>query len=329
MSVSKILRYQILRRDNFACRFCGRTAPDVELQVDHVIPEALGGPTEPPNLVTACADCNSGKAATPPDAAIVADVEASALRWTEAMKAARDRLHADRQHRDGIRQAFLDAWDTRRPPLPTRRSFALPDSWPKTIDQLAAAGLAVDDITDAVAIAVHAEQVNEVFRYFCGVAWRTARQLQETARTLLDSEGSTPTFSGLRDRNLLLACPHCHGDVVAELPFDAFAPRVVELPADPAYIEVVIEQARVKLDLDYDESSRYAFIAMNWETLVGPELAARLFPDHLHDGELLLFCDHPGWAERIRQHLLDVLIRNINHNAGEGTVSRIVIEVLP
>ncbi len=36
-------RFDILRRDKFTCQYCGRSAPDVELHVDHIIPRAKGG----------------------------------------------------------------------------------------------------------------------------------------------------------------------------------------------------------------------------------------------------------------------------------------------
>lgn len=44
--VSKRLRFEILRRDQFKCRYCGTVAAERELRVDHVIPEALGGPSD-------------------------------------------------------------------------------------------------------------------------------------------------------------------------------------------------------------------------------------------------------------------------------------------
>jgi 5-methylcytosine-specific restriction endonuclease McrA len=47
----------------FTCQYCGRSAPDVELQVDHVHPQSLGGATVLENLVTACVECNVGKSA--------------------------------------------------------------------------------------------------------------------------------------------------------------------------------------------------------------------------------------------------------------------------
>ena len=59
--ISKTLRFEILARDGFRCRYCGRSAPDVELHVDHLRPSALGGGDDGENLVTACGDCNLGK----------------------------------------------------------------------------------------------------------------------------------------------------------------------------------------------------------------------------------------------------------------------------
>lgn len=87
MPVSKRLRYEILRRDNHACRYCGATAPDVKLNVDHVIPQALGGTDTPDNLVTACADCNAGKTSSMPDALTVADVDQDTFRRSAAARA--------------------------------------------------------------------------------------------------------------------------------------------------------------------------------------------------------------------------------------------------
>ena len=57
------LRYDILKRDNFRCQICGRSARDgAILEVDHKHPIARGGKTEPNNLWTLCRDCNRGKA---------------------------------------------------------------------------------------------------------------------------------------------------------------------------------------------------------------------------------------------------------------------------
>jgi 5-methylcytosine-specific restriction endonuclease McrA len=36
MTISKSLRYEIMRRDNHTCRYCGGTPPEVRLTLDHV-----------------------------------------------------------------------------------------------------------------------------------------------------------------------------------------------------------------------------------------------------------------------------------------------------
>lgn len=86
MAVSKRLRYEILRRDNHACRYCGATAPGAKLAVDHVIPQSLGGSDKPSNLVASCADCNGGKTSSMPNAMPVADVDQETFRRAAELK---------------------------------------------------------------------------------------------------------------------------------------------------------------------------------------------------------------------------------------------------
>lgn len=62
-AVSSRLRFRILERDGFRCRYCGKSAAAAQLHVDHVKPLAAGGLDEESNLVTACSDCNLGKGA--------------------------------------------------------------------------------------------------------------------------------------------------------------------------------------------------------------------------------------------------------------------------
>jgi hypothetical protein len=57
------LRFEIFQRDHHTCQYCGRKAPDVELQIEHLHPVAEGGTDDPSNLVTSCSECNSGKGA--------------------------------------------------------------------------------------------------------------------------------------------------------------------------------------------------------------------------------------------------------------------------
>lgn len=65
MAVGVRLRFEIFKRDDFTCRYCGRRSPEVVLEVDHIIPVADGGIDDPINLATSCWECNSGKSSVP------------------------------------------------------------------------------------------------------------------------------------------------------------------------------------------------------------------------------------------------------------------------
>jgi hypothetical protein len=59
--LTKKVRFEVFKRDSFTCQYCGKSAPDVILNADHLHPVAEGGTNEIINLVTSCFDCNSGK----------------------------------------------------------------------------------------------------------------------------------------------------------------------------------------------------------------------------------------------------------------------------
>lgn len=62
-SLSKSVRFEVFKRDNFTCQYCGAAAPDVVLHVDHINPVAGGGENDIMNLITSCEPCNAGKGA--------------------------------------------------------------------------------------------------------------------------------------------------------------------------------------------------------------------------------------------------------------------------
>lgn len=51
----------MFKRDSFTCQYCGSQAPDVVLNVDHIVPVSKGGDNKATNLITSCFSCNSGK----------------------------------------------------------------------------------------------------------------------------------------------------------------------------------------------------------------------------------------------------------------------------
>lgn len=60
-ALSESTRFEVFKRDRFTCQYCGKMAPDVVLNVDHIDPVSNGGTNEMINLVTSCWGCNSGK----------------------------------------------------------------------------------------------------------------------------------------------------------------------------------------------------------------------------------------------------------------------------
>lgn len=62
-SMSLRNRFNVFKRDEFKCKYCGRGVPDVILEVDHIVPVSKGGDNSQNNLITSCFDCNRGKGA--------------------------------------------------------------------------------------------------------------------------------------------------------------------------------------------------------------------------------------------------------------------------
>ncbi len=63
----KLTRYEVFRRDNFTCQYCGKRTS--RLTIDHVIPRQRGGAYCWENLVTACPQCNMRKGNRTPEEA--------------------------------------------------------------------------------------------------------------------------------------------------------------------------------------------------------------------------------------------------------------------
>ena len=89
------LRWQVLERDEWHCRYCGRAVilqwhgapPLLAATIDHVIPRSGGGKTCPENLVTCCRACNQEKGSAIPTPGLVSAIRRES-RWlmTQAPK---------------------------------------------------------------------------------------------------------------------------------------------------------------------------------------------------------------------------------------------------
>lgn len=203
MAVSKRLRYEILRRDNHTCRYCGATASDAPLRVDHVIPVALGGADTPDNLVAACEPCNSGKSSATTDAAVVANVADDALRWADAMKQAAENLRQQQAPKDEYRATFLAEWNRWHLGQDESKKVPLPKDWKQAMDRFRVAGIPAWMWADIVDTGMANDKVKpeNTFRYCCGIAWRKVTELQAEARRIV---GASPARAANDSRKAVL-----------------------------------------------------------------------------------------------------------------------------
>lgn len=181
-SVPRRLRFEILRRDEYTCRYCGASAPHATLTIDHVVPVALGGGDDPSNLVTACKDCNAGKGSTSPDEKIVEDVDAAALLLSRALERAAEIRRGEISNFDNIcirfRTEWIDIWGSDR---------NIPYTFDASLKSFLSRGLTPDEVIRYIAVtATSRVTFGDAFRYFCGCCWREIGDREELARRLIE-----------------------------------------------------------------------------------------------------------------------------------------------
>ena len=189
MSISKRLRYEVLRRDNNTCRYCGASAPEVKIAIDHVVPKSLGGLDVAENLVAACVDCNTGKSSSQPDAAFVKQVEEDAFQWKAAVK---DSLRREVKDYPAVLAAlaqFEEVWDGYTygeggPSVPRD------SAWRKTVKTWLSmltqgdledpefVDLASQVLLDLIPSIMSRKGIDDRWRYYCGAAWNKVREMQ-------------------------------------------------------------------------------------------------------------------------------------------------------
>lgn len=190
MALTKRIRFEILRRDSHACRYCGGVAPDVILHIDHVIPVALGGSDDPSNLVAACKDCNAGKASVPATADLVEDVRLEDMRWAAAfVRAAELRADAEKPRREYLLR-FNTAWShwSRANGTPLARD----PGWRNSVEKWHDLGVPIDELERLIDVAGGNDRVtaSATWRYFCGCVWRYIDEVRKAATELLAKETS-------------------------------------------------------------------------------------------------------------------------------------------
>jgi HNH endonuclease len=165
--LSKRLRFSVFKRDLFTCQYCGATPPRVVLEVDHIEPVAEGGSDDESNLVTACFDCNRGKAAISlsvvPES--LADRAARVAEAEEQLAGYREIMREQEWRREEDVWLVFDALEGKRET--TRANFESVRQFLKR--------LPLEDVVRAGQIAqarMGWKGYSTRFRYFCGVCWR-------------------------------------------------------------------------------------------------------------------------------------------------------------
>jgi len=137
--VSKALRERIEERDRHRCSYCltPEAITGAPMELDHIIPESLGGPTVLENLCLACAVCNSHKAGRiaapdPESGTIVRLFDPLRQTWTEHMgwNSVGDRIQA----RTACGRATIVALHLNRPSLVAARRRWSEAGWHPPVD---------------------------------------------------------------------------------------------------------------------------------------------------------------------------------------------------
>lgn len=172
-ALSKKTRFEVFKRDAFACQYCGSHPPQVVLQVDHIVAVAEGGGNDIDNLTTACQPCNLGKAARSlaavpqslKDKAVeIAEREDQLRGYQEILSAKRDRLEDESWY-------VANALDPEADKNGFRKDWLI--SIKKFLEKL---GLhEVIDAADIAQAKIHRFGPAR-FRYFCGICWSKIKE---------------------------------------------------------------------------------------------------------------------------------------------------------
>lgn len=184
MAVSKRTRFEVLKRDEYTCRYC--RSKDGELTIDHVVPVALGGGDGPENLVAACRDCNAGKSSSTPNDELVRDVDDDAFRWAEARKRAIAKHLDEREIEKRYVHDFIKLW------LNRGDMDDLPSDWESSVTRWCTQGIPMELLKDSMSIAWAAGGVwhFDRFRYMAGVLKNKLAKVDELTNELLKEEGN-------------------------------------------------------------------------------------------------------------------------------------------
>lgn len=175
-SISKKLRFDVFKRDYFKCQYCGNSPPSVVLEVDHIHPVSKGGKNSIDNLLTACFDCNRGKAGgllgSIPESlankiAIANEKESQLNEFNKFLKKIRKREDSDI---DAIELAFNEHYPNNSFKQQFRESIR--NVFLKEI-------MAVKLVEYMYLACSKVNNPERAVKYFCGICWNVIREQRQ------------------------------------------------------------------------------------------------------------------------------------------------------
>lgn len=177
-SISKKVRFEIFKRDEFTCQYCGSKPPTVVLEIDHILPVASGGDNETTNLVTSCFDCNRGKGDRHLTAVLPKTAEMLALEQERAEQTAEynEFLMRRRQADTELIQRLGWNWNDRFLEL---GKFVFGQSRATSVRTFLKQ-LTEAEILEAIDLAFERQfpkrdNDDKTWKYFCGICWNKIR----------------------------------------------------------------------------------------------------------------------------------------------------------
>jgi len=172
MSISKKLRFGVFKRDGFQCAYCGKSPPEIILEVDHVEPKSKGGNDDINNLLTACFDCNRGKRNIPKDiipnqlqgnVEILKEKELQLLEYKKLIKKQNDRKNKEFRQLNEVYNSYF-------------QDYILSTEFRERTIKRFLDYLPISELIKSMHIACQkGYDLDRTIRYFCGICWNNIR----------------------------------------------------------------------------------------------------------------------------------------------------------
>ncbi len=168
--MNKKTRFEVFKRDGFACAYCGKSPPQVTLEVDHIEPIAKGGENDFNNYITACFDCNRGKRDIPlckaplqlsENLEVLKEKETQLDEYRKFVRKIENRIKREIADVDKIFQKYYEG-------------RSLSQNFKKRSVKKFLSLLLKHEVVEAMKLAVEKDfdDPEDCVKYFCGICWR-------------------------------------------------------------------------------------------------------------------------------------------------------------